>query len=112
MDELDSSKKEAVLSALVKCRGIVTDACNMAGVGRSTFYYWKENDPQFAASVKDAEEQAIDFVEGKLFKLIENEDVTSTIFFLKTRGKSRGYGQEDAAPPQTTVIIQKVVPNE
>ena len=88
---MDITKKESVIQALVECKGIVTDACNKVGISRSTFYLWKETDPQFAAAVKDAEEQAIDFVEGKLFKLIENEDVTSTIFFLKTRGKNRGY---------------------
>jgi len=83
--------KKKVIDCLVKTKGIVTDACRMAGIGRTAFYEWLKDDPEFAAAVEDAKEQAIDFVEGRLFNLIENEDTTATIFFLKTRGKNRGY---------------------
>lgn len=87
---MDTKKKE-VISELVKQKGIVTIACNNVGLSRSTFYSWLESDANFAKEVEDAREQAIDYVESKLFNLIENDDTTATIFFLKTRGKKRGY---------------------
>lgn len=88
---MDSKKKDLVISKLEESRGVVTIACKNAGVSRSAFYEWLKDDADFAARVEDAREQAVDYVEGKLFDLIDGKDTTATIFFLKTRGKSRGY---------------------
>lgn len=69
MDKTDNNKK-AVIEALQDCHGIVTDACKKTGVARSTFYQWLNEDAGFKAAVEEAQEQAIDFVEGKLFQKI------------------------------------------
>jgi len=99
-NESNTHKKENTIQALIDYKGIVSDACKKVGISRKTFYEWIKEDPEFAAAVEDAKEQAIDFVEGRLFNLIENEDTTATIFFLKTRGKNRGYREkEDETPP-------------
>jgi len=90
----NSIKKGDVLEALVKCRGIISDACAMSGIGRTTFYDWRKHDPVFAKGVEDAKECAIDFVEGKLLNNIEKGFETSIIFFLKTQGWARGYGEK------------------
>ena len=34
---------------------------------------------------------ALDFAESQLHKQIQNGEVSSTIFYLKTKGKKRGY---------------------
>jgi hypothetical protein len=83
--------KEAVIAALTETCGIVTSACQHAEVGRTQFYKWMKEDPEFAQQVKDIENVALDFVESKLMENIENNDVASVIFFLKTKGKNRGY---------------------
>lgn len=41
--------------------------------------------------LEEAEESVIDNAESKLLQHINDGDVTSLIFFLKTRGKKRGY---------------------
>jgi len=108
MDKTDNNKK-AVIEALQDCHGIVTDACKKTGVARSTFYQWLNEDADFKAAVEEAQEQAIDFVEGKLFQKINGVKIgkmddegelnvyeqppsdTAIIFYLKTKGKKRGY---------------------
>ena len=104
-------RKKAVLAALEQKYGIVTDACNLVGLERSTFYHWLKNDPEFKAAVDEIQEVAIDYVESKLFERITGvevmkgvdketgemityslpPDVPAISLYLKTRGKKRGY---------------------
>lgn len=86
----DILKKE-IVRALEKSLGIVTTACKTVGIARSTFYDWYNNDLNFAAQVNDMKAVALDFAESKLFEQINDNNSTSTIFYLKTQGKSRGY---------------------
>lgn len=83
------NRKQNLLAALREARGIVSVA--RAGVARRTFYNWLDTDKDFKLSVEDVNEEAVDFVEGKLLERIEGGAERSIIFFLKTRGKKRGY---------------------
>ena len=85
------TKKEKLIAALTKCKGIVTDACKAAKIPRSTHYNWLKTDAEYQQAVEDLNEVALDFGERMLFKLMENENATAVIFFLKTKGKKRGY---------------------
>lgn len=85
------NRKQNLLAALRESRGIVSVACARAGVARRTFYNWLDTDKDFKTSVEDVNEEAVDFVEGKLLERIESGAERSIIFFLKTRGKKRGY---------------------
>lgn len=104
---MDNRKKD-VVKALQSCYGIVTDACKKADVPRSTYYKWLEEDAEFKAAVLDTQEEAIDFVEGKLFQKVNGVTIgkiqdgelivyeqppsdTAIIFYLKTKAKKRGY---------------------
>lgn len=88
-DKRDGNKKD-LLEALTKNLGNITLACKACGLHRSTFYRYLE-DEDFKKAVYEINESAIDFAEGKLMQLINDGDTTSTIFFLKTKGKKRGY---------------------
>ena len=83
--------KKAHLVALEKSLGVVTSACRASGVGRTTHYRWLKEDAAFAAEVHDLTEVAIDFAETHLHKLIQDGSPAATIFYLKTKGKKRGY---------------------
>lgn len=83
--------KKAMIEALEKTLGVVTTACKLAGVGRRTHYDWMESDPEYKKQVKSIEDIAIDFAETQLHKQIQDGNPTSTIFYLKTKGKKRGY---------------------
>lgn len=85
------TKKKLMLEALESSMGIVTTACKAVGISRGTHYLWMNIDEGYRASVMMIENSALDFAESKLFEKITEGDITATIFFLKTKGKLRGY---------------------
>jgi hypothetical protein len=91
MDKSRHIKKESILKALENTLGVVTMACKSADIPRSTYYKWLKEDDEFAKAVKDIENIALDFGESQLHKQIGDGNTSATIFFLKTKGKKRGY---------------------
>jgi len=71
--------------------GIVSASCKMVGISRWLHYDWINNDPGYKKEIESITEDCIDFAEGKLLQKINGGDTIATIFFLKTKGKSRGY---------------------
>jgi hypothetical protein len=90
MDKTEHHKK-AMLDALEKSLGVVTSACKIAGIGRTTHYAWMDSDPEYKEAVRLVGEQTIDFAESHLHALIKDKNPAAVIFFLKTKGKARGY---------------------
>ena len=100
--------KSKLLEALEKSNGIVTIACASIDCPRSTYYNWYNTDAEFKLAVDEIQDVAIDFVEGKLMEKVNGVTVqvetkggpviyeqapsdTAIIFYLKTKGKKRGY---------------------
>lgn len=84
-------KKKAFLEAFALNMGNVSEACESSNIARSTFYAWCEADSGFRQAVDDVREGLLDMTEGELLKLIKKGDTTAIIFYLKTKGKKRGY---------------------
>jgi hypothetical protein len=91
MNKTEHIKKDAMLQALEKTLGVVTSACKQVGIGRTTFYDWLNNDKEFAKQVEEIQNVALDFAESQLHKQIGDGSTSATIFYLKTKGKKRGY---------------------
>tara|TARA_R110001592_G_scaffold63631_3_gene195167 strand:+ start:4850 stop:5233 length:384 start_codon:yes stop_codon:yes gene_type:complete len=83
--------KKAVLQALEQTLGIVSQACKIAKIGRTQYYLWIKEDDEFAKQVNEIDDITLDFAESQLHKQINQGNTTATIFFLKTKGKKRGY---------------------
>ena len=83
--------KKRFLRALETSLGVKTPAARRINVDPSTVYRWIKEDPEFAEAVRLVEEQALDFTESHLFQQIADNNPTSTIFHLKTKGKHRGW---------------------
>lgn len=100
--------KRTMISALTKSLGRVTDAIKAVGISRSTHYLWMETDMEYRKAVEELNDVALDHVESKLFELIDGAtretvvdgevvtikdqpNPTACIFYLKTKGKKRGY---------------------
>jgi hypothetical protein len=89
MDKMDTKKE--MLAALERALGIVSTACTAAGIARSTHYNWLKSDKEYENAVRMINERTLDFAESHLHKLIQDGNPAATIFFLKTKGKKRGY---------------------
>lgn len=101
---MDTNKKRFV-DVLKMSRGIISTACESVSMSRQTYYNWLEADPEFKEAVDEVQESMIDFVESKLMQKINGIEIQSTkgeifevppsdtaiIFYLKTKGKKRGY---------------------
>lgn len=89
-----NKNKIRMLEELKCSMGIVSLACDKANISRTQFYKWLKDDEDFRQKYEEIEERQIDFVESRLFQNIKNGDPTSIIFYLKTKGKKRGYQEK------------------
>lgn len=80
-----------MIEALRSSLGIVSDACKTIDICRQQHYTWMKEDAEYKQAVEDISEETIDFAETALKKRIEAGDTTAIIFYLKTKGKGRGY---------------------
>lgn len=102
-----------MLQQLEAALGNVTVACRVVGINRWTHYDWYKSDEEYRKLVDEISDVTLDWAERKLHNLIDQGDTTATIFFLKTKGKKRGYverqemsGVQDE--PITLVISNKI----
>lgn len=89
--ETNTIRNKSLFLDLFLKTGNITAACKNGRIGRQTFYDWMKNDLVFKRDFEDCEDALLDFAEGKLMNLIDEKNPTAIIFFLKTKGKERGY---------------------
>ena len=80
-----------MIEALEKSLGIVSTAAKIAGINRSTHYEWLKIDDKYRLEVESISDSVLDFAESHLYKLVKEGNPAATIFYLKTKGKKRGY---------------------
>ena len=92
-----SDKKKKFLKRLSENLGNVTETCKELKVGRRTYYNWKESDELFKEECDNVPEELLDLAEHSLLSEIQDKTtknhITAVIFFLKTKGKKRGYSE-------------------
>ena len=93
-----TDKKAAMIKALGTTCGNVSEAIAVLkkadiSVGRTAHYRWLEADEDYQLAVDNAAEKTLDLVEKALINQIKNGSVTATTFFLKTKGRVRGYNE-------------------
>ena len=86
--------KRKFLRALKKYRGLVTTAAAKSNLCRAQHYYWMEHDPEYKTKVEEIYDAEVDGVESILFDLISSGNTAATIFYLKSKGKKRDYGNQ------------------
>ena len=96
--------KKELVEALRKHLGIVSSACEALGISRTTYYKYYNEDEAFRSEADAIGDHTLDFVESKLFDLINNGNVAATIFYMKTKGKRRGYIERQEVEHNTNNI--------
>ena len=66
-------------------------ACRDLGMSYRNLCYRLEKDGELRDMFREAEEGRIDMAESILMKLMKQGNTTALIFFLKIKGKKRGY---------------------
>lgn len=108
--------KRRMLESLRRNLGIVTPSLEQAQISRTTYYQWLKDDEEFKAETEIFQDVGLDFAETQMVALmrgtlggtVEKRDAEGNIiqresvfrrppdghmirFFLKTKGKGRGY---------------------
>ena len=86
-----SDKKKKFLNVLLSKDFNVSETCKEIKISRQTYYDWLNNDNVFSQCVEDIKEVEIDVVESALQELIKAGNPAAIIFYLKTKGRKRGY---------------------
>ena len=89
--EQTEKNKQDLLKALERSLGIVTPACKEVGITRQTYHRWYNEDTEFKKAVDEINDIQGDFVENQLFKKIKEGSERSILFYMKYKGKKRGY---------------------
>jgi transposase-like protein len=85
-------KKVKILEIFASSFGLSVDsACKIVDISRNTFYNWLKEDQKFKETYEALGESILDLAEASLIKQIQEMNTTATIFYLKTKGKKRGY---------------------
>lgn len=78
--------KKCLLEQLRKTP-VVQIACEKIGVGRASYYRWKQDDTQFAQAADVALQEGLqlmnDMAESQLLSAIKDKNITAIIFWLK-----------------------------
>ena len=104
--------KKNMLQAMSQCLGIVSHAVKIANISRAIHYVWMNEDPEYKNAIEELEEVTLDLAEHQLHKAILKGNLTATMFYLRTKGKKRGYtwrAPNDDELPEGSDMDDKIV---
>jgi len=108
-----AKRKENFLKVFRTKAGIVTATCGAVGISRTQYYEWVREDKAFAAAIDDINEEMLDFAESKLQAAIATGASWAVCFFLKCKGKARGWVErQELTGPQGGPVTFRVVYEE
>lgn len=91
-------------------------ACTRAGIGRRTYYEWRDADPEFAAQADEAIEDGTDILEDVLRSVAIGGNVKALLATLKARRRDKWGDKLEAqhtskdGEPLTIRVLEVVAP--
>lgn len=101
-------RKNRLIRALKEHYGVISAACEAAGITRKSFYKYYREDEEFKTRADDAQDIALDHAESQLHKNIKAGKEISLLFYLKCKGKGRGYLEKG----DDSALVVNVMPSE
>jgi hypothetical protein len=103
-----SDRQKRMIAAMEKTMGIVAHAAPIAKISRDTHYAWLEKYPEYRRKIEEIENLALDTAESELLELIKERNPQAIMFYLKTKGKKRGYTEN----PTTAIQVNNSIENK
>lgn len=107
--------EEQVLTAIKKNKGLLYAAARELGVSTKTLSNYGSRWPSVAEAISEEKGLMLDFSESKLYQAINNGEAWAICFFLKTRGKHRGFTERFEIEtshgniPGSAGVLEKVI---
>src|SRR5262245_22642935 len=99
---------QQVIDALTATRGLVTLAAKRLGCDTDTIRNYAKRYPSVAKVKAEAREEVLDIAEAQLFLKIQQGDPWAIGLYLRTVGRSRGYGESLNLHVEITRVAAKV----
>lgn len=96
---------EHIIEAIRQNRGLVYLAAHALGCSAKWIYERAKTNPKVQEAIEEATEVQLDVTEGKLIQAINRDDAWAIRFYLQTKGKSRGYGEEKKIDLRATIEV-------
>lgn len=93
VDSVNNNKAIFLEAMKISC-GVVTTASESCGLSRAAHYKWMNNDEAYAKAIEDLEDETLDMVESALYTQIKSGSVAATTFYLKSKGRKRGFADK------------------
>jgi hypothetical protein len=87
----DTDGKLKFLRSLKLNLGLIYASSKETGISVEDHNRWMQEDGKYKKQVLEIDGHAIDYVESTLLKLVEEKNPQAIMFYLKTKGKDRGY---------------------
>lgn len=102
------------IDAIPGTGGIITSIAKKVGCTWNTAKKYITNHPTVAQAYSNEENSVLDMAEVEMIKAMQDGELSALKFYLKTKGKKRGYveRQEVSGPDATPVQIAVSSPDE
>ena len=104
---------EEIIQAIEASKAYPMKAAELLHISRATFYNYLNRYSTAKAAYEEARQKRHEWVESKLLKQIEKDNLTAIIFYLKTQCKHMGYVERqevtgaDAGPLTVKVVYDE-----
>jgi len=85
----DTAEKQNIVIDLISEGNTFAEACRLVGISRSLEWNTRQESNIYAEKIETAKELRIQSVEGKLYDLCMEGNITAIIFFLKCNRPSK-----------------------
>lgn len=87
---------EEIVDAIVSSHGLMTNAAVKLGTNYPNLIKLTRGRPELSGIRSLIDEMMLDFAEGCLFRRMNEGSDNAIIFYLRTKGRVRGYVEEDS----------------